>query len=264
MNKPKVSIILPVFNKEKFLKKAIESILTQTFKNFEFLILDDGSTDNSLKIIKGFKDKRIKVFSNKKRQGLAKGLNFLIKQAKGEYIARMDGDDISLSDRLKEQVRFLDKYFQIALTGSWVKIIDNKGKVVGEFKHPIEYKEIRKIILNYNPFVHPSVMFRKKIFKKLGGYDERLFYSQDYDLFLRFVANYSCANMPKFLLRFRWQPDFKKQKKQHQTALKVRFKAIKEYGYHKKEIIKLIKPFLFYLIPKKFKKLFWQIKFKVK
>lgn len=262
--KPEVSVVMPIFNQESFLKEAVKSILDQTFKNFEFLVLNDGSTDNSLKIIKSFKDKRIKIFQNKKRQGLARGLNFLIKKAKGEYIARMDGDDISLPGRLRDQVGFLEKNPQIVLVGSWAKIINEKGEVIGEFKYPTRYAAIRKIILSNNPFIHPSVMFRKKIFKKLGGYDEKLFYSQDYDLFLRLVIKYPCANIPKCLLKVRWVPDFEKQRKQHKIALKTRLKAVKEYGYHKAEIMKLIKPFLFYLIPTKFKKLFWQIKFKVK
>lgn len=260
--KPKVSVVMPIFNQESFLKEAIRSILSQTFKNFELLILNDGSTDNSLKIIKSFKDKRIKVFQNRKRQGLARGLNFLIKKARGGYIARMDGDDISLPNRIEEQIKFLDKYPEVVLVGCWAKIINNAGKIIGEFKHPVKHTKIRKAILSYNSFIHPSVMFRKRMFKKLGGYDEKLFYSQDYDLFLRLVIKYPCVNLPKFLLKFRWQEDFDKQRKQHKIALKIRLKAIKEYGYYKKEVFKLIKPLLLCLIPIQIKKFYWQMKFK--
>lgn len=260
--KPKVSLVMSVFNQERFLKEAIKSILGQTYKDFEFLILDDGSFDNSFKIFKSFKDKRIKIFQNKKRQGLAKSLNFLIKKAKGKYIARMDGDDVSLPTRLLTQVRFLDKHPQIALVGCWAKIINDKGKVIGEFRHPLNYKQIRKVILSYNPFIHPSVMFRKEAFKKIGGYDESLPYSQDYDLFLRFVINYPCINIKRFLFKFRWHPDFGKQKKQHLNALKVRLRAIKDYGYNKWEVIKLLKTLVFYLIPVQIKKYYWQRRFK--
>lgn len=260
MSKPKVSFVMSVFNQERFLKKSIKSILNQSFKNFEFLILDDCSTDKSLRIIKSFKDRRIKVFQRQKRQRLAKGLNLLIKQAKGKYICRMDGDDISLVNRLKDQVEFLDKHPQVALVGAWVKIINDKGEIIGEFKHPAKYQKIREIILSRNCFIHPSVVFRKSVFEKIGGYDESLFYSQDYDLFLRLVIKYRCVNLPQFLLKFRWHPDFKKQKEQHQIALKIRLKAIKEYGYQQWEIVKLIKPFIFYLIPIQIKKLHWQRK----
>lgn len=255
---------MAVFNQERFLKKAIRSILNQTFRDFKFLILDDGSTDGSFDIIQSFKDRRIKIFQNRKRQGLAKGLNFLIGKAKGKYIARMDGDDISMAARLKEQVEFLDKHPKVALIGCWTKIINDKGAIVGESRRPTEYQKIRKVILASDSFVHPSVMFRKNIFTKIGGYNEDYFYSQDYDLFLRFVIKYPCVNIPQYLLKFRWQSDFEKQKKQHLAALKIRLKAIKEYGYPKREIIKLTKPVFYYLIPFQIKKFYWQAKLKKK
>jgi glycosyltransferase involved in cell wall biosynthesis len=262
MKKPKISLVMTVYNQETFLKKAIKSILEQSFSDFEFLILDDASTDKSLEVIRGFRDKRIKVFQNKKRKGLSKNLNFLIKQSKGKYIARMDGDDVSEKGRLANQVAFLDKHPEVALVCSWAKIINKEDELVGEFSYPTDYGEIRKNILNYNPFVHPSAMFRKNIFEKIGGYDKNLFYSQDYDLFLKFVSQYPCVNLPKFLLKFRWQPDFKKQKKQQLTALKIRLKAIKDYGYKRWEMVKLIKPLFFYLIPDFIKKIYWRNKLK--
>ncbi|PIS09362.1 hypothetical protein COT75_01650 [Candidatus Beckwithbacteria bacterium CG10_big_fil_rev_8_21_14_0_10_34_10] len=261
--KRKISVLMPVYNQEEFLDEAIQSILKQSFNNFEFLILDDGSKDNSFKIVKSFKDKRIKVFRNKKRNGLAKSLNILIKESKGEYLARMDGDDISLKDRLKKQVEFLDKNKLIVILGCWAKIIDSQGRNIGQFKYPTEDKVIRNNILSYNPFVHSSVMMRKEIFKKIGGgYNEGLFYSQDYDLFLRIAAKYACANLAEYLLKFRWLPNFKKQKQQNKLALKIRFKAIKDGDYSWGEIIKLIKPFLLYLIPLKLKEIYWQSKFR--
>lgn len=255
---PKVSIIMPVFNQEEYLKKSLESILNQSYKDFEFLILDDRSTDKSNAIIKNYQDKRIKVFQNKTRQRLAKCLNFLINKAKGKYIARMDGDDISLPHRLKVQADFFDKHNKVVLVGTWAKIIDKKERIIGQFKYPCSYQQIRKDILKYNPFIHPSIMFRKKIVKDIGGYNEKFTYSQDYDLFLRLAAKYKCENIPEFLLNFRWLPNFSKQKQQHLSALKIRFKAIKEYGYSKKEIVKLLKPLLYYLVPVQLKKYYWQ------
>lgn len=253
---------MPVYNQERYLKKSIKSILNQSFTDFEFLILDDGSSDNSLKIAKSFRDKRIKIFKNIKKQGLTRCLNTLINQSRSEYIARMDGDDISFRNRLKEQVSFLDKNKDVVLLGCWAKIIGREEKIIGEFKYPTKYKQIRKVILSFNPFIHSSVMFRKSVFEKIGGYDKNLFYSQDYDLFLRLVNKFKCVNIPKFLLKFRWDPDFNKQKEQHLTALKIRLKALKEYGYNKEEIVNLIKPLFLYFIPIKIKKLYWQKKLK--
>lgn len=251
---------MAIHNQEKYVKEAIESILKQTFKDFEFLIIDDKSTDNSLAIMKTFHDRRIKIKQNKSRLGLSKCLNLLINKAGGEYIARMDGDDISFPKRLEKQADFLNKHPQVVLIGLWAKIISQQGREVGELQYPTEYKYIRKTILLYNPFVHPSVCFRRKIIKEIGGYDERLFYSQDYDLFLKLVAKYPCVNIPEFLFKFRWQPDFSKQKKQHLTALKIRYKAIKGYGYKKGEIVKLIQPLLAYLTPINIKQIYWHLR----
>lgn len=252
---------MSVFNQDKFLNKSINSILQQTYNNFDFLILNDGSFDNSGKIIKKFKDKRIKYYENKKRLGLTKCLNILIDKTKTDYIARMDGDDISLPNRIGEQIMFLKKNIKFALVGSWAKIINSKGEIIGEFKYPSSYKLLRRAILSYNPFIHPSIMFKKKNIIKIGGYDENLFYCQDYDLFLRLMQKYPCANLKKYLLKFRWQEDYEKQKKQHFQALKIRWSAICKYGYSKWEMIKLIKPLALYLIPINLKKSYWAKKY---
>ncbi|MFC1711797.1 glycosyltransferase [Patescibacteria group bacterium] len=260
--KPKVSVIMPVFNNGSFVKESIQSVLEQSFKEFEFLIIDDCSTDNSLKVISKFKDKRIKIFKNKKRKGLAWCLNYLQKQSKSEYIARMDGDDVSYKERLKEQFNFLKLNPEYVLVGGWAKIINNKGNIIGEMTPPIKYLDVRKTILSNNTFVHPAVMFKKSIVQKVGGYNEKLFYSQDYDIFLRLVSKYPCANLKNYLVKFRWNPDFKKQKQQHKTALEIRIKAIRYYGYSKIGYVKLLKPFVYYSIPIFIKKIYWNNKFK--
>lgn len=259
---PKISVIMSVFDQDVFLKDAIKSILNQTYTNLELLIVDDCSTDNSFKIINSFNDARIKIYQNKKRIGLSKNLNFLINKSKGKYIARMDGDDISEENRLEEQVKFLNNDNQLCLVGCWSKIIDSKNNEIGRLCYPVESSNIREVILSYNPFVHPSIMFRKDTLIKLGGYDEQLILSQDYDLFLRLVIKYRCSNMPKFLFKFRWHPDFAKQKKQHFVALKLRFKAFFSYGYPISESYKIIKPILLYFIPSLFKSYYWRFRLK--
>lgn len=167
MAEPPISVIMPVYNAEKFLDESIESILNQTFKDFEFIIIDDGSTDNSLKIIRKYKkkDKRIKVLINKKNQGIAETRNKGLRIAKGKYIVTFDADDISLQKRLQIQYYFLERNQNIFLVGGSAIIIDENGRDFGVFKKFNNPEKIRKKLLKSNPIINSSVMFRnKKIF----------------------------------------------------------------------------------------------------
>lgn len=256
-----VSVLMPIYNQAEFLKEAIKSVINQSFKDFELLILNDGSNDNSLKIIKSFKDKRIKIFSCKKRQGLAKSLNFLIKKSKGRYLARMDGDDISKKNRLREQISFLKKNKNVYLVGTWAKLIDDKDREIAVIKKPSDFAQIKEKILNNNPFLHSSLLIRKSIVEDIGGYNEDLFYSQDYDFVLRVAVKYQCANLPRFLVRLRWLPNFKKQREQHCAAVKIRLNAIWKYGYPKIKIYKIFLPALILLVPEFIKKAYWSKRF---
>ncbi len=129
---PKVSVIMSVYNGDKYLREAIESILNQTFTDFEFIIVNDGSTDNSLEIIESYDDERIKTINNKKNIGLTKSLNKALKFAKGKYIARQDADDVSLPNRFEKQVEYLDSHPEVALVGTSVYLIDENGKIIGK------------------------------------------------------------------------------------------------------------------------------------
>lgn len=238
------------YNGERFLKESIESIFSQTFKDFEFIIIDDGSTDKSCKIIESYNDSRI-VFLKQKNKGLPASLNSCIKIAKGELIARMDSDDISEKNRLFEQVNFLEKNKDIYLVGSWIKIIDENNKKTGEIKYLTDYNKIIKNMVKKSQFAHPSIMVRKEVFKEFK-YDESYKYAQDYDLFLKISKKYKVANIPKFLLKYRFYNDNyyeKKQKIQEKNALNIRFKAIFKYNYPKWQIIYLIRPIISYCIP---------------
>ena len=139
MKKPKVTVLMSVYNGERYLHESIESILNQTFKDFGFLIINDGSTDNTPKILKSYKDQRIKIISNKNNLGLTKSLNKGIKLAKGEYIARQDVDDVSLSERLEKQVKFLNSYPSYAAVGTFTKIINEDSKVIFLLRNPIYF-----------------------------------------------------------------------------------------------------------------------------
>ncbi|NMB57375.1 glycosyltransferase [Candidatus Beckwithbacteria bacterium] len=201
---PVVSVIMPVFNAEKYLKKAIESILSQTFTDFEFIIINDGSSDNSEKIIKSYPDKRIRYFKNKKNQNLARCLNFAIKKAKGRYIARMDADDISYKNRFKKQYQFLQQNSQINICGTFADIINEKGQIIKNFKKPTQDNEIKLSLFFGNQLIHSSVFVRKEIFEKYQ-YNPNLKKGQDYELWVRlaFAKNIYFANLDENLLKYR-------------------------------------------------------------
>ena len=173
-----VSIIMPVFNGGEYLKLAIESILNQTYKNIEFLIMNDGSTDNTEEIVKEFNDERIVYFSNKKNIGLTRSLNKLILNSSGTYIARQDADDFSEKIRIENQVDYMSKSKNKICT-TRAKIIDSNKKIPG-----VSFYLPHKIAIKYkNPFIHGSLLIEKKFLESIGGYDERFKYAQDYKLF---------------------------------------------------------------------------------
>jgi glycosyltransferase involved in cell wall biosynthesis len=174
-----ISVIMSVYNHEKFLSHSIKSILNQTFKNVEFLIIDDGSTDNSYKILKRYEslDRRIKVFKNTKNIGLTRSLNKLIRHTSSKYIARQDSDDFSMPDRLKTQHTFLTSSNYEACTSR--ALTKHNMKILPRYSYYLP----KKILLKYkNPFVHGSLMISKKLINEVGNYDERFIYSQDYKL----------------------------------------------------------------------------------
>lgn len=169
-----ISVVMSVFNGEKYLREAIESILEQTYKDFQFVIVNDGSTDSSLEIMREYqkKDQRIKII-NQENTGLAKALNRGIKQAKGKYIARMDADDISKPDRLDKQIEFLENNPNCVALGTQSYVIDNDGNELFITNLPTEKKTIKENYLPArNPFYHGSVMFRKDSYIEVNGYNE--------------------------------------------------------------------------------------------
>jgi len=197
---PKISVVMSVYNGEKHLRESIESILNQTFTDFEFIIVNDGSTDNSLEIITSYDDERIKIINNEENIGLTKSLNKAIKQARGVYIARQDADDISLSNRLELQFKFLEKHPEVALLGTGIYVIDENGD---EIEKRIMHPNPKRSLLKGNRFIHGSVMFRKSVIDELGAYNETLRYSQDYELWLRLSKEYDVRNLTVPLYKLR-------------------------------------------------------------
>lgn len=205
---PKISVIMPIYNGEKYLNEAILSVLGQTYADFELIAIDDGSNDTSLEILKNFqkKDQRIKLIS-RENQGLVKSLNEGIKIANGEYIARMDADDVSMSERFEKQMAFLENNKDIVLCGTWAKKMDANEGEIGEYSTPITDKEIKKNILFHNPFIHPTVMIRKSVFAKVGLYNEYFKHIEDYELWTRIVPRFKTGNLQEFLLKYRITDD---------------------------------------------------------
>lgn len=196
-----VSVIMPVYNGQKYLKEAIESILNQTHRDFEFIIINDGSTDNSEKIIRSYDDKRIRLF-NIPNSGLAPALNFGIKQAQTSLIARMDCDDIAKPKRLELQLNFMEKNPEYVLVGTGAHEIDMDGNFIHTRNTVTSWEEIKKIFPK-SPFVHPSVVFRKEIFLKAGQYPTFLSRGEDTVLFNRISKYGKMANIAEPLLYYR-------------------------------------------------------------
>lgn len=207
MEKIKVSVVMSIYNEELTeIKDSIESILVQTFREFEFIIVvDNPLRNNIIDLIKKYMqaDSRIKMIVNTQNLGLANSLNKGLKIARGEYIARMDADDISLNSRLAKQVEYLDKNLDIDLIGTQgIKINETKEKV-GYFKVPVKYSEIKETLKSKNCFIHPSLMFRASILEKIKGY-RNFPCAQDYDFILRIEENnFKICNLEENLIKYK-------------------------------------------------------------
>jgi len=203
MNKnPKITALMPVYNGEEYLREAIESILSQSFEDFEFLIINDGSTDSSVKIIKSYSDPRIRLVSNQENVGIAGSLNKGIKFARGEYIARMDSDDISLPKRFERQAGFLDRNPNIGIAGSWMKTFGGRKRII--LAHPCNPEMVRIFFLFDSPLAHPTVMMRSEFLKKNSlWYEAEFSRVEDYRLWTRASKYFSISNVPNVLLLHR-------------------------------------------------------------
>lgn len=200
----KVSVILPVYNGQKYLKDSIDSILAQTYTDFELVIVNDGSTDDSEAIIQGFDDPRIRYYKQS-NHGISATLNLAIRQAKGRYIARQDSDDLSHPDRLIKQVAFLDAHPKCGVVGTWAEILVEDVPTDRVLNHPINNNDIKFALLFDSPFVHSSVMMRKELVDRVSGYPSDLNQQSPEDFELWSLLSPICefANIPEFLLKYR-------------------------------------------------------------
>ena len=253
-----ISVIMGIYNmanKKEFMKLAIESILNQTYKNFEFIICEDGSSDKTYELLKEFckKDKRIILLKNNKNRGLAYSLNHCLSIAKGKYIARMDADDISMPSRLEKQIKFLDGHLEYAMVGCNLLFINDKG-IWG--KRILAEKPTKKSFLFTSPFCHPAIVMRKEVLDKVNNYkvEKITRRAEDYDLFMRIYANgYKGYNLQEFLYQFREDNDAFKRRayKYRLDEVQVRYKGFKALGLMPKGFLYVIKPLIIGLIPQK-------------
>jgi glycosyltransferase involved in cell wall biosynthesis len=204
-NQPVISVIMAVYNAEKYLVEALESVLTQSFTNFEFLIHNDGSADYSYKILEQYavNDKRI-ILSSNENQGLAASLNTLIRKARGEFVARMDADDICLSNRFEKQIYYLNHNFSCSvIVGSYL-MIDSKNRPIDIVQMPINNYEIdRNNLHGCVSIAHPTAIIRKEVFDKVGLYDDDNHAAEDLDLWLRIAEHGELANLQDVVLKYR-------------------------------------------------------------
>lgn len=204
--RPLVSVIMSAYNAEKYISESTKSILNQSYKNIEFIVINDGSTDNTLSLIKKFKDPRIILINNKKNKGLIYSLNRGLRLSKGKYIARMDADDISFKNRFQVQVNFMEKHKDIGVCGSWAKTF---GEKKGLWKTPIESIDIKTMMIFDSPLIHPSVILRKSIIKKYPNYIR----AEDYGLWVELMNKTRFHNIPEYLIKYRLHELSKQQMK---------------------------------------------------
>jgi glycosyltransferase involved in cell wall biosynthesis len=206
MGEPAISVLMPVYNCEKYLAEAVRSILGQTFADFELIIVNDGSTDGSLRVLQQFAehDKRIRII-DRPNTGITPALNEMIEASRGQYLARMDADDISVPERFAKQKAFLDANPDCVIVGSRVMLMDPYGSPVAESGHQLQHEQIEHELLTQSGWamVHPSVMMRRGAVVKIGGYDARWKHCEDHDLFLRMTEVGQAANLPEVLLWYR-------------------------------------------------------------
>lgn len=242
-NSPLVSVIMPAYNAEKYIGEAIESILNQTYKNFEFIIIDDASSDETTDIIKNFqkKDKRIILVKNRENIGVTKSLNKALRRARGKYIIRMDADDFAYPNRFAQQVALMERHPDVVVSGCYIEVCDKDLKTKYIRKYHPDDKSIRRHIFRYSPFAHPATIWKARILKK-EQYDERIVVSQDYELYFRVGTMGKFMNLPKSLLKLRIHDTSVSATKsdfQLKNTVLIRLNAVLLLGYNMTKFDKL-------------------------
>lgn len=200
---PKVTVFMAAYNASQYISKSIQSVLDQSYTDFELLIVNDGSTDDTVKVIQSFQDPRIRLIDNNQNKGIPYTRNVGVREAKGKYFAILDSDDISQSNRLETQVAHMEKDPDLAVLGSWAKVIDSRGNLTGETLQVHDNPQKINVVLFFeNTLVHSSVMMRTDLLRKVGGYPHHEV-AQDYGLFCNIAERHKIKNIPEFLVQYR-------------------------------------------------------------
>lgn len=236
---PLVSVIMPVYNGSRFIGKAIQSILTQTYEPLELVVVDDGSTDATWEILKKIRiqfPQKIRIFRFKKNLGESATANFAFSKSRGAFIARMDADDVAHFTRIAKQVAFLQTHPLVIVLGTQARVIDAKGTSIGAKKSPLEHEQIYRLFGFINPMIHPSVMFRRSLLPKGPLYTSPKSFetTDDYHTYFHLLNYGSFANLPEALVSYRIHganKSFINMKEKFWTDTKVRLTAITHYNY---------------------------------
>jgi glycosyltransferase involved in cell wall biosynthesis len=249
---PAVSILMSVRNGAPWVRDAVESALAQTASDLEVIVIDDGSTDATPDLLATLRDSRLTV-ERRSPRGLAASLNRALALARAPLLARLDADDVALPERLARQRAFLDAHPEVGLLGAGAREVDAHGRDVGIVTPPAEDAAIRRALIRANPFVHSSVVMRRSVVERAGGYDERLAVAQDYDLWMRMSRITRLANLPAPLVIRRLVPgrvSAARDAERLSTEARVRWRAVRTGAYPWWCAIFLIKPVAARVLPR--------------
>ena len=200
---PRISVLMTIYNTEEYLREAIDSLINQTFQDWELIAVENGSQDSSPAILASFKDSRIRTFALQNNIGRTSALRYAFDRTNGEFIAVLDADDMASPSRLERQVQLLDRRAKLGLVGTWADEIDSTGKVIGTFQPPGGTAALRDLLGWSNPFVHSSVMYRSALAKQVGGYPQDVTYSQDYSFILKIAQRSEVGMIESVLCKLR-------------------------------------------------------------
>jgi glycosyltransferase involved in cell wall biosynthesis len=237
VKQPLVSIVMPVYNAGEFLVEAIKSLQDQTYQNWELIVVDDQSTDGSWQILKRLaqNDKRIKIYRNAKNGGVARTANLALSKIKGSFIARMDADDVSLSERLEKQVEFLQSHSDVVAVGGQCELIDKNSEIIGEKLFPTEAQDIREMMFSKIPLQQPSMMVNLRLLpKNFIWYEDKFDVAEEVELLFKFFQYGKVCNLPEPVLQYRLHDEnisLQNPKHTFYLTLKSRLRAISKYSY---------------------------------
>ena len=259
---PLVSVVMPAFNTAQYIEDAVQSVLSQTYLNFELIVLDDASIDGTGDIVSAMarKDSRIHFYRNKENLGIAGNRNKGATLAAGKYLAWQDADDISLSDRLSLQVKFMEEHPAVGIMGGSIQLFNDSGDL-GLRRYPLSDQLIRQAVFKYSPITQPAAMIRLDALKRVGFYDLECPPAEDLDMTFRIGSYYQLANIPEVLVRYRVSPysaTAKSQKRMEKISNKIRWRYSDAPGYSFQKsdfIFNALHLASIYLVPTKLK--FW-------